>query len=184
MGRHAKNEVGNKYGKLTVLERYVYGSGERKKDAMWVCECNCGKRHISSGKNLRRGNCSACKVCKFLTGEESSFRQLLNQYVQNAKNYGRVFELSEDRFRELVKQSCYYCGREPSSVYKRGREAKLADNSFLLYNGIDRMNNSLGYTKENSITCCGICNSAKSDRDIRDFIDWIKVVYEYRAKDC
>lgn len=32
------------------------------------------------------------------------------------------------------------------------------------YNGIDRLDNTKGYTPENSVACCKHCNSLKGDR--------------------
>lgn len=50
-------------------------------------------------------------------------------------------------------------------------------NSKYIYNGIDRIDNSKGYTKENSITACKQCNISKSTYSQQDFINWINNCY-------
>lgn len=52
-----KNEIGNKYGKLLVVER-----AENTKDGKtrWLCECECGNRLVVLGTNLRKGNTKSC----------------------------------------------------------------------------------------------------------------------------
>jgi hypothetical protein len=41
-----------------------------------------------------------------------------------------------------------------------------------LHNGIDRLDNALGYTTANSVPCCKPCNQAKNDRSVDEFRDW------------
>ena len=56
-----KNEIGNIYGKLTVIERVENDKNGR---AMWKCRCECGKEVIVMGKNLRSGNTKSCGCYK------------------------------------------------------------------------------------------------------------------------
>lgn len=52
-----KDEIGNKYGKLTVIERVqnsIYGT------ANWLCQCECGNTKICRGSDLRRGEITHC----------------------------------------------------------------------------------------------------------------------------
>lgn len=51
-----KNELGNKYGKLMVVEF----AGSENNQAMWKCMCDCGNEVTVSGKKLRQGNTKAC----------------------------------------------------------------------------------------------------------------------------
>lgn len=44
------------------------------------------------------------------------------------------------------------------------------------YNGIDRVNNDIGYIKNNCIPCCKICNRAKNSMSYDDFLNWIKIL--------
>ena len=46
-----KNEIGNKYGRLTVLER---AENNKRGSAQWLCECECGNTGIFLGTRLRR----------------------------------------------------------------------------------------------------------------------------------
>ena len=46
------NEIGNQYGKLTVIERSIDKS---TRHVSWLCECECGNSIITTGRRLRRG---------------------------------------------------------------------------------------------------------------------------------
>jgi hypothetical protein len=52
----AISEIGNKYARLTVVER----SENKDRKAMWLCVCNCGNQKIVSGTHLRTGHVSSC----------------------------------------------------------------------------------------------------------------------------
>jgi hypothetical protein len=49
---------------------------------------------------------------------------------------------------EKTKESCYLCGKEENETHK---------------NGIDRFDNTKGYTEENIRSCCVSCNYMKKD---------------------
>ena len=51
-----KNEIGNKYGRLTVIER----AGSIHEKAAWLCRCECGNQIIVTGDSLRRGQTTTC----------------------------------------------------------------------------------------------------------------------------
>lgn len=62
----AKDETGNTYGILTVLERA--GNNKHGK-ALWKCRCECGKEIIVDGTSLRTGNTTSCG-CRRLSAEK------------------------------------------------------------------------------------------------------------------
>jgi len=70
-----------------------------------------------------------------------------------------LFTLNE--FIELSSMSCRYCG----GVNKT--------------KGIDRIDNKIGYTKENSVSCCKLCNYMKNNYSVDDFLAHIKKIYEH-----
>lgn len=54
-----KDEKGNVYGLLTVLERDYSKKGSHK-NAFWKCKCQCGKETIVIGSKLRNGETKSC----------------------------------------------------------------------------------------------------------------------------
>jgi hypothetical protein len=48
-----------------------------------------------------------------------------------------------------------------------------------VYNGIDRIDNSIGYLEPNCSPCCGMCNYAKKHIPLQDFVDYIRRVSSY-----
>jgi len=65
---------------------------------------------------------------------------------------GLSFSLILEEFEALVFQPCFFC--------KEDQEPR----------GIDRWDNSLGYEKQNCVSCCFICNFAKKKMLGSDFI--------------
>jgi len=63
-------------------------------------------------------------------------------------------------YEKIFNKQCTYCGG-------------------IINGGVDRIDNSLGYTKENSAPCCKTCNYMKKDLNIEKFISHIKKIYEY-----
>lgn len=166
-GKPAIDEAGKRYGALSVvaLSEVKYRAARK-----WLCVCDCGRQVHIVGTNLRKGNTKSCGVCGsgLLPGDEAAFRQLLNQYRTQARKRGLSFELSRDQFRTLTSGSCHYCGSPPAYIYKPSRDRDGADP--YIYNGVDRMNNDLGYIAGNVATCCGVCNGAKSTMSSDQFL--------------
>ena len=59
--RAFKDEVGNRYGYVEVLE-YCRAGG---RGAMWVCRCDCGEVFEERGTQLRRGKVTSCGKCEY-----------------------------------------------------------------------------------------------------------------------
>ncbi|KKM91273.1 hypothetical protein LCGC14_1230250, partial [marine sediment metagenome] len=98
----------------------------------------------------------------------ASFNALYSGYKYSAKVRDRVFELTKTQFRILTRQKCVYCGSEPKNVYHRKNT-----NGPYICNGIDRVDNSVGYTKDNCVPCCKFCNRAKGIETTKNFIAWL-----------
>lgn len=77
-------------------------------------------------------------------------------YRRNARLRGHSFEITFEEYLSLVKSDCYICGAEPSRILKRSGKS-VTD----VVNGIDRVDNTLGYTKGNVRPCCSECNMVK-----------------------
>ncbi len=104
-------------------------------------------------------------VNKLLKGEAAR-NNVLRSYKKRAARCDLVWNLSDDFFFSLTRQSCFYCGIEPKQEYKSIPNG----NGSYFYNGVDRRNNSEGYTIENCVPCCGVCNFMKRTLDEETFM--------------
>jgi hypothetical protein len=106
---------------------------------------------------------------------ESSLNQLYSNYKRHAKNRKLEWKLNKDEFKRITSKNCNYCGIEPKQVQKH------PDNFHnYIYNGVDRIDNNVGYLLQNSVPCCKICNWCKKNYTEKEFLDWIERVYGYR----
>ena len=114
---------------------------------------------------------------------EAAFRALLYSYKQNARNRKLVFELSEEKFRELTSCGCYYCGNPPSNIKKPSAYYALGvDTGSYIYNGIDRVDNTKGYIEDNCVSCCLTCNYMKQETAQEEFLKDVERIYNFRIK--
>lgn len=98
---------------------------------------------------------------------------LICRYRTDAKKRGHDYLLTTNEFISLTKSNCFYCGNEPKQLHRRTRSRVP-----YLYNGIDRLDNAKGYTLDNCVPCCGICNTAKNNRNFEEFKTWLGQVYK------
>lgn len=71
-----------------------------------------------------------------------------NNYKKGAIERNYEFKLSEQEFNNIINQNCYICGKKNNTQHM---------------NGIDRYDNTVGYTIDNCRPCCGQCNFMKKD---------------------
>lgn len=165
MGRKYNDITGQKFKNLLVIKP----SHTTRKDFYWECKCDCGETCYATSSSLLRGRTNYCKQCNTKKSHGTPLRLLFYTYEKNALKRNYAFELNLELFEKLIKSKCYYCGTEPQQqLYKKGMKYNLT------YNGIDRRNNSIGYTIENSVSCCKFCNFAKSRFLEVDFINWLE----------
>ena len=192
-----KNRIGDIYGRLLVKSHA--GKDHRKKH-LWLCVCDCGKEKIVVSDNLssRKSNSCGCLKTEFLakkgnqwglyTDRESALLKVQYSHLKrrNTKlGFNEVIAFEE--FSILSKSSCKYCGieysREIEDRLNESKKRKRLSDHILKCNGIDRVDNSSGYTSINSVPCCKYCNFAKHTMTEDDFYKWIKRVYEYNFID-
>lgn len=168
-----KDKVGQRYGKL-VVKAFV---GTRKKGKMWrsywLCVCDCGNEKEVGGFCLhqRENSTRSCGCSYTIPNNGSALNDLHLTYKRSASDRGVTFSLPRDLFEKLIASPCHYCGRPPYALHRR----------VLPYTGIDRVNNDLGYTPENSIPCCKECNGAKSKMTAEQFIGLCKLVTTHQG---
>ena len=182
--------TGKKFGKLTVIRRSY--PNNKFRNAMWLCRCDCGKSKVINGQHLRKGVTNSCGCLRKQTSKKnakknfagyrgggrrlvlglSNFRGTMANYKCRAKKKGLEFNLTEEQFKEITQQDCYYCGEKPNQIFNH-----KGSNGDYIYNGIDRIDNTKGYTINNIVPCCGFCNMAKKSHTEQEFKDWVKRIY-------
>jgi len=99
--------------------------------------------------------------------------KMYNVYRHGANRRKYEFSISLQEFADVAQQSCTYCGADPVGYY-RWIHVKL--------NGLDRIDNSKGYTKDNVCACCTRCNFIKKDTDVDVWTKFINEVVAWRNK--
>lgn len=168
---------GKKFGRWVVLnEPYT----PTEKGASWKCKCSCGTIKQVNSNDLRKGISTSCGCSTKLPEGESCFNWLY-KYYQNkcAKGRGLSFELTKEHFKKLTKGNCYWCGAKPSNIINRKSSNA---NGVYVYNGVDRLDNKIGYTNKNSVSCCKVCNSSKGKMSKKEYINQCKVVIKNKKR--
>lgn len=92
-----KNEIGNTYGYLTVVER---AENTKEGRAQWLCKCKCGKTTIVLGKYLRSGNTKSCGCYQKEQAAKANMKRIENLV---GKKFFKLNVLSEAGFSEKNK---------------------------------------------------------------------------------
>jgi len=175
-----KDEVGNRYGMLTVIE---YAERSKWKQARWRCLCDCGNITVVDGGSLRSGHTKSCGCLQREMGRkhsslpfgQASFNLLYRDYTDRAKKNGVRFEITKEDFGLLTKMGCFYCGSAPSR-----KRCKSKHSGAYLYNGLDRIDPNMGYTMDNVVPCCWECNKLKSNKTLQEFKQQILEIVKHR----
>jgi hypothetical protein len=169
--------AGRKYGRLTIMGEV----GRSKGHWLIKLKCDCGKVIVARKDRVLHGNTKSCgclqrevasKNSHHKSLGESSFNYLYRRYLKKAHKRGYAFELGKDVFKSLTGQPCHYCGKPPST--RVNRPGSYGD---YIYNGLDRIDSSRGYTLDNVVPACFTCNQRKSDASMAEFKEWVSRVY-------
>lgn len=171
--------VGDRVGWVILLELI-----SRPRRRMWRCKCDCGKIFERASHRLERGHITSCgcwnkKNKTRYSGSEANLRNLYYAYHHDARKRNHVFALTLDEFQKLTSSNCYYCNSSPSRLHRAIRN-KTAEP--YLCNGVDRKNNSLGYTSDNVVPCCATCNAMKSRMSVQTFLLHVQEIHRYRGE--
>lgn len=141
----------NKHLSLSSFYKYKEGPGGLYS---WCKDCVKIKRqkHYLDNKEKVKN-----QVKRYGSTKKGSLIRRLAAYRKNAKSRQLQFLLDNNEVEALFNQECYYCGEDD-----------------YLHMGIDRKNNNVGYTKENCVACCSMCNFMKQDYTYLCFIEKCK----------
>lgn len=159
------DRAGQRFGKLVAVK--VADTRSSSGDICWVCLCDCGNETIVRTASLGRGKTRSCGCLKRLEPGRSTRNQVCKDYRKSARLRGYSWDLTDDDFDRLVSQPCFYCGLAPSMVRTHKNLHPF------VCGGIDRKDNSVGYTVGNTVSCCTTCNLAKKAMPYEEWTAWI-----------
>lgn len=171
--------IGSRFGRLVVIE--CGGQYVKNRHVIWKCQCDCGKISFVDTSSLRCNKTTSCgcyrnDIRKRPIGEASAHK-LFICYKNHAKRRKLNFDILEREFLLLTTMNCYYCDRLPSNIIKSQN-----NNGDYIYSGVDRIDSSKGYTKENCVPCCGMCNKAKMNYTREQFFDMVERIYNHSIR--
>jgi hypothetical protein len=148
-------------------------------------QCECGDQKWLPYSAVINGNTRTCgkSPCfpfedkkNILTGHKGLYRS----YVYHAKERSLDFKLTVEELINISSDNCTYCNKKPSQLYQilDAKTKKVRSGIPFYYNGIDRVDNTIGYTKENCVACCKQCNRCKGKMTLVEFKTWIKAIYD------
>jgi hypothetical protein len=143
---------------------------------MKICSCCRVEKSLTDfgvDKSTQDGLRIYCKACTCIKAKErrkenpektkikyKEHNQNINgkyrEYKSGAKRRDIVFDLTKDDFKTFWQKPCHYCDSPIETI------------------GIDRKDNSIGYTLDNCLSCCITCNSSKSKSTYEEFIEHCK----------
>lgn len=180
-----KDLTGKRFGKLVVISKAgsIIKNGRSK--VYWTCICDCGVSRDIMGESLVSGNTTACgcvrkenafrlKAYNKLPDGEASFNSLYKALCIRAGKKQIELQISKEEFKILTKKNCYYCGVPPQQSHSN----RIGSTQYV-YNGLDRIDNSLGYTLNNVVPCCGRCNRMKGILTQDFFIKHVIKIQKY-----
>lgn len=163
--------IGQRYHRLIALRKV-----ESRK---WLFICDCGRETIAMGRHVKRGGTRSCGCLSNETRRRNrmhrdivAYKMLYRRLINTRGGLFRYVDFSFEEFMLLIKAPCHYCGDPPV-------ERKVTSNSVSYYieaNGLDRIDSSTGYKKDNVVSCCWPCNKMKNNLDITVFIAQVKKI--------
>lgn len=159
--------IGKRYGRLVIQS---FSKKTSRTEYFYNCLCDCGTlkeiRHscmqqgstLSCGCLQKDANNAKHKGNKYrrLAPGEAAKNTLFSRYRRDAERRNLVFQLDLEYFSEITIANCYYCGAKPSSEHGADE-----NNGKYVYNGVDRVDNTIGYVPGNCVACCKSCNALK-----------------------
>lgn len=169
MSKQIENLIGRQFTRLLVIQ---FSGKNSHRQTMWLCRCQCGNEVIIRGDGLKSGHTRSCgclqkdatrEICRSLgkanaiaPGQAVLNTKLLS-YKKSAASRGYSWNLTKSEAQHMFLQDCYFCGSKPS-------EMKIKHYSTVAFvNGIDRVDNSLGYEPTNCVPCCKKCQFNKKE---------------------
>jgi hypothetical protein len=167
-------KVGDRFGYLRVVahapaQKIYKGHYESK----CIVECHCGNQKEAFNSALRSGNTKTCGCKDHLLNPDTPYVRIFHGYLSGAESRGLELKLNLDQIKYLVHQRCFYCQTASSNRVEWRTQGRSNNKTSLKYMGIDRVNSAGHYVPGNVLPACKMCNRAKSNASLSEFVAWL-----------
>lgn len=177
---------GTIFGRLTVIKK----DEEKTKltgRQYYLCQCSCGSPPksiwkaslLDKKKPTLSCGCIQKEKAGFCSDREDAVKKVLylKTKERHIKELGDTEEtfISFESFCKKIDCPCFYCGAEKSS-FKKDR----ATDYVLYYNGLNRIDSSIGYRDDNTVAACKMCNIGKAEMTIEEFKQYLTRLHDYQ----
>lgn len=90
----------------------------------------------------------------------------LSKTKDSAVKRNKSWNITDETAKELMTSPCHYCGLLDLNVR---------------VNGIDRVDNDIGYENENVVPCCKLCNYFKKNYTVDEFLGHARRITGYQS---
>jgi len=158
-------------GLETFYLKALYFVEYKNHRSIWKFQCRCGVVKDISAYRVANGVIKSCGCIRDAHKATSFDSKLYGIYTRAATKRGYSFSLSKKQFLYITNLPCHYCNELPSDTCTY---EYLVTNYSRDVNGLDRLDNSIGYTSSNCVPCCKVCNRMKSTMSFEEFVDKCK----------
>ena len=178
--------IGETYGRYKILDQIEIPNGNKGIKRLWKCLNIDNNKIINTSatyiikNSIKKTQKEINEILLSTNTNQKGLRHFLYaSYKRNAKRRNIDFNLTFEEFNKIIQQNCYYCNNEPSHPTEKilKERGNINEPSFA-YNGIDRLDNELGYNIDNCVPCCSKCNYMKWVLTEKDFLKKIKEINE------
>lgn len=170
---------GQKYHKLTFVKAIEKSKNYKM---IWELRCDCGETITSRYDHIISGKTRSCGC--FRKQNTAKMKRKYDPIISSAREvYNRSYsdnKLGFDKFFELSQKNCHYCGCPPQQTFNVGRKRSSSDQrryGNFIYNGLDRLDSSLGHSEDNVVPCCWTCNYMKRKLSVNEFKIHIEKIF-------
>jgi hypothetical protein len=183
---NSKYVPGYRQGLLTIIgpaEPRIFIKKERivsSRQFLWKCAC--GNTRVSI-PNSEVKSCG-CLLSRPRLRRSKPGYTALKVLVKELQNKGKIrgipWTLTIEDVREITSKSCHYCGCQPSMTIgsEKHADGRFVMNEPYVYNGIDRVDSSVGYHVANCVPCCHTCNFMKGTMSVEFFYKHLNQINE------
>jgi transposase len=170
--------VGTRYSSLIVLKpaNPILHPKTGFRVARSIVRCDCGKELAVSNHTLRCGNNKSCGGDIHRLKPNTPWIRIMHQYIAGARQRGIQLNLSREQIKIVALMPCVYCNQVGSNSLQGRTGGRSNGIERARYNGIDQVIPCGGYDVGNIVPCCRICNRAKSNLSLTEFVAWLQSI--------